>query len=226
GPGSREASRERTPTAHAVRIEFPSTVIRSSGRGWVAGPRSTEPSVIRNRLPWHGQSMVPSATVDTRQCWWVQTAENALNSPAVGWVTTIFSSFRTVPPPTGTSPAGTSSRPPGASGPDVLVTVAEPVSPPSPPPPPQAAASAAAPAVTRTVRRVASWVMSALRAMWGGVGRTRREAPGRAYAGSGRRPVHLSTEETEGEANPDEHEHTTPARPSQRAGGGHLSRAP
>src|SRR5690606_36825315 len=157
-------------TAHAVRIEFPSTVIRSSGRGWVAGPRSTEPSVIRNRLPWHGQSMVPSATVDTRQCWWVQTAENALNSPAVGWVTTIFSSFRTVPPPTGTSPAGTSSRPPGASGPDVLVTLADPVSPPSAPPPPQAAASAAAPAVTRTVRRVASWVMSALRAMWGGWG--------------------------------------------------------
>src|SRR3546814_605644 len=39
----------------------------------------------------------------TRQPWWVQVAENALNSPAVGWVITIFSSSRIRPPPTSMS---------------------------------------------------------------------------------------------------------------------------
>jgi hypothetical protein len=34
---------------------------------------------------------------------WVQTALNALNSPAVGWVTTTFSAENTFPPPTGIS---------------------------------------------------------------------------------------------------------------------------
>ena len=49
---------------------------------------ATAPSVILNLLPWHGQSMVPSAILSTRQPTWVQTALNALNSPFLGWVTT------------------------------------------------------------------------------------------------------------------------------------------
>lgn len=62
-------------------MESPWTVIRSAGRGLVAGPPATEPSVMRNSLPWQGQLMVPSATVATVQPWWVQIAENALNAP-------------------------------------------------------------------------------------------------------------------------------------------------
>src|ERR1700733_637648 len=47
--------------------------------------------------------MVPPATLSTRHCKWVQTALNALNSPAVGWVTTTFWAENTFPPPTGIS---------------------------------------------------------------------------------------------------------------------------
>src|SRR5580704_8734904 len=47
--------------------------------------------------------MVPPATLSTRHCRWVQIALNALNSPAVGWVTTTFSAENTFPPPTGIS---------------------------------------------------------------------------------------------------------------------------
>src|ERR1700722_10782320 len=47
--------------------------------------------------------MVPRATLSTRHPRWVQTALNALNSPAVGWVTTTFSAENTFPPPTGIS---------------------------------------------------------------------------------------------------------------------------
>src|SRR5580693_1417314 len=47
--------------------------------------------------------MVPLATLSTRHPRWVQTALNALNSPAVGWVTTTFSAENTFPPPTGIS---------------------------------------------------------------------------------------------------------------------------
>src|SRR5665648_135325 len=58
---------------------------------------------MSNVLPWHGQSMVPLATLATVQPLWVQIALKALNSPALGWVTTIFSASRTVPPPTWTA---------------------------------------------------------------------------------------------------------------------------
>src|ERR1700729_2576639 len=47
--------------------------------------------------------MVPLATLSTRHPRWVQPAMNALNSPAVGWVTTTFSAENTFPPPTGIS---------------------------------------------------------------------------------------------------------------------------
>jgi hypothetical protein len=33
----------------------------------VTGPLTTEPSVILNLLPWHGQLMVPPETVPTMQ---------------------------------------------------------------------------------------------------------------------------------------------------------------
>ena len=54
-------------------------------------------------LPWHGQSMVPLLTWLTMQPMCVQTALNALNSPAVGWVTTTLGPVKIVPLPTGMS---------------------------------------------------------------------------------------------------------------------------
>jgi hypothetical protein len=52
-------------------------------------------------LPWHGQSMVPLLTWLTMQPMCVQTALNALNSPADGWVTTTFGPEKILPLPTG-----------------------------------------------------------------------------------------------------------------------------
>src|SRR6516164_9529037 len=73
----------------------------ASGDG--AGPLTTEPLVMLNLLPWHGQLIVPPDTVSTRQAWWVHTAVNALNVPLCGSVITIFLSVRILPPPTGIS---------------------------------------------------------------------------------------------------------------------------
>jgi hypothetical protein len=70
----------------------------SNGRA--AGPCATEPSRL-NLLPWHGQLMVPSATVETVHPKCVQVAENPLNTPAEVCVTTTSSTIR--PDPTGTS---------------------------------------------------------------------------------------------------------------------------
>ena len=50
--------------------------------------------------------MFPFRTSVTRQPWWVQTAVNALNVPACGWVTTTRLWSNTVPPPTGMSRSG------------------------------------------------------------------------------------------------------------------------
>ena len=44
-----------------------------------------------------------SVTSVTGQFWWVQIELNALNSPAVGWVTTAERSAKILPPPTGMS---------------------------------------------------------------------------------------------------------------------------
>src|ERR1035437_483916 len=55
--------------------------------------------------------MVPFATLATVRPLWVQMALKALNSPALGWVTTIFAVSKTVPPPTGMSAALTTSLP-------------------------------------------------------------------------------------------------------------------
>ena len=48
----------------------------------MAGPCSTEPSAAENTLPWQAQLILPSATDDTRQPWWVHTALKALKVPA------------------------------------------------------------------------------------------------------------------------------------------------
>ena len=66
-------------------------------------------------LPWHGQSMVPSATLLTVQPWCVQMAEKALKVPGAGWVTTTLSAPNTLPPPTGMSLVDASRLPVGAA---------------------------------------------------------------------------------------------------------------
>ena len=81
----------------------PVTLIVLAGSGLGAGPASTAPSVIEYSLPWHGQSILPSAIWLTVQPMWVQTALKALNSPAVGWVTTTSWVAKILPPPTGMS---------------------------------------------------------------------------------------------------------------------------
>ena len=84
-------------------IEVPSTLMATAASGVVAGPWTTEPSLMLNLLPWHGQSMVPSLIWLTRQPWCVHTALNALNDPARGCVITMFSPLMILPPPSGTS---------------------------------------------------------------------------------------------------------------------------
>ncbi|GAB3171610.1 hypothetical protein GCM10027162_12960 [Streptomyces incanus] len=91
-------------------------MIRSTGSAPVAGPCSTEPSVIRNRLPWQAQSTVPSDTSATRQFWWAQIAEKALKPPCSGRVATTFPPLRITPPPTGMPSVVAGSRPAGPSG--------------------------------------------------------------------------------------------------------------
>ena len=60
---------------------MPTTLIAIAASGLVAGPFTTEPSLMLNLLPWHGHWMVPPETVPTVQPWWVHTAVNALNEP-------------------------------------------------------------------------------------------------------------------------------------------------
>ena len=79
----------------------PLTLICAAGSGAGAGPATTAPVVMLYWLPWHGQSMVPLLTWLTMQPMCVQMALNALNSPAVGWVTTTLGPVKIVPLPTG-----------------------------------------------------------------------------------------------------------------------------
>ena len=71
------------------------TAIVSAASAEGAGPPATDPSAMWNLLPWHGQLMVPPETLLTVQPACVQTAVNALNVPALGWVTTTFSAENT-----------------------------------------------------------------------------------------------------------------------------------
>lgn len=84
---------------------LPETVTVLAGSGLGAGPACTDPSVIENLLPWHGQFIVPPATLVSMQPWWVQILENALKLPELGWVTT--KSLPIVPSPTATWLLGT-----------------------------------------------------------------------------------------------------------------------
>src|SRR5665647_2946742 len=101
-------------------------------------------------LPWQGHLMVPLATLATVQPLWVQIALKALNSPALGWVTTTFAASKTLPPPTGMSATLISSFVGLAAAfgaaeslpPPHAVRVAAPMTP-----------TPAAPAVVMTVRR-------------------------------------------------------------------------
>src|ERR1700744_2915849 len=66
-----------------VRKTWPAaTEIDLLASGLVAGPVTTLPSWALNRLPWHGQSIVPSAAWSTMHRAWVQTAGNARYFPA------------------------------------------------------------------------------------------------------------------------------------------------
>ena len=60
-----------------------------AGSGLVAGPCTTEPSLMLNLLPWQGQLMVPFETLLTKQPACVQIAVNALKNPDSGCVITM-----------------------------------------------------------------------------------------------------------------------------------------
>src|SRR5580693_6006987 len=81
----------------------PVTLICLAGSGRGAGPDTTSPVAMLYWLPWHGQSIVPLLIWLTMHPMWVQTALNALNSPAVGWVTTTVWGAKILPPATGIS---------------------------------------------------------------------------------------------------------------------------
>jgi len=76
-------------------------LIAIGGSGLVAGPWTTEPSVMLNLLPWQGQLIVPCETLLTKQPSCVQIALNALKDPDCGCVITMRSASMILPPPSG-----------------------------------------------------------------------------------------------------------------------------
>ena len=68
----------------------------------MAGPWTTEPSVMLNLLPWHGQLIVPFETLLTKQPACVQITVNALKDPDCGCVITMRLASMILPPPSGT----------------------------------------------------------------------------------------------------------------------------
>src|ERR1700741_3137489 len=116
----------------------PETLICLAGSGFGAGPATTSPVVMLYWLPWDGQSMVPSLIWLTMDPMWVQTALNALNSPADGWVTTTCGPEKIIPLPTGiwlvaasAFAAGALPAPPAAALPVPLLAAAAGVVPPA-----------------------------------------------------------------------------------------------
>ena len=77
-------------------------MIAMGASGLVAGPWTTEPSVMLNLLPWQGQLMVPFETLLTKQPACVQIAVNASKNPDCGCVITICLLSMILPPPSGT----------------------------------------------------------------------------------------------------------------------------
>src|SRR5580704_13889467 len=109
---SSNISEPTLPSCHAGQAAqdnsttLPSTIlICLLGSGLDAGPATTAPSVILNRLPWQGQSMVPPVTWLTTQPTCVHTALNARYCPRAGCVTTTRAALKIMPPPTGIAPA-------------------------------------------------------------------------------------------------------------------------
>src|SRR5215472_19301208 len=84
-------------------MRSPETLIAWAASGLGAGPPTTDPSLMLNWLPWHGQSIVPLLIWLTMHPMCVQTALNALKSPETGCVTTTFSEVKILPLPTGIS---------------------------------------------------------------------------------------------------------------------------
>src|SRR3954464_1824042 len=105
--------------------------------------------------------MKPLTTLPTRHCWWVQTAEYALKSPAVGCTTTTTPS--TTPPPTGTFDLARV-IPESPAEPDAAVPPLPPAgslaAPPEPPPPHAASSGAAATPAATTVAPLSTWRLS------------------------------------------------------------------
>src|SRR5580693_5945978 len=100
-PARRAARGPRRPGLYSRKMLPPETLNCLAGSGRGAGPATTAPVVMLYWLPWHGQSMVWLLIWLTMHPMWVQTALNALNSPAVGWVTTTCGSEKIMPLPTG-----------------------------------------------------------------------------------------------------------------------------
>src|SRR5215469_272590 len=122
-------------------MRSPETLIAWAASGLGAGPPTTDPSLMLNWLPWHGQSIVPLLIWLTMHPMCVQTALNALKSPETGCVTTTFSAVKILPLPTGISlvgarafaplPAAAGVEAPGALGAPALVpALAPPLVPP------------------------------------------------------------------------------------------------
>src|SRR5690242_16573237 len=103
GPGRRGSGNAARSAYQAWTIDVPCTLMLTAGSGDVAGPLTTAPVVMLNRLPWHGQLIVPPDTLPTVHPACVHTALNPWNSPDFGWVSTIFWAARILPPPTGMS---------------------------------------------------------------------------------------------------------------------------
>src|SRR3954454_13501562 len=99
-------------------MSLPLTATFLTSRPFGAGPSVTEPSATENLLPWQGQLMVPPATWLTVQPACGQITPNALNSPFLGWVTTVSPTI--TPPPTGTLATWVSAGAPLALAPPVL----------------------------------------------------------------------------------------------------------
>ena len=128
--GIREAGAQLTVNVSPV------TVIVLGVRPVGCGTGDPAPVAASKWLWWQGQTIWLPSTDATVQPWCGHTASNALNVPAVGWVTTVWLSAKTLPPPTGISDVGV-------------------------PPPPTSPADAAASRTTRRRRHVGGLLQAA-----------------------------------------------------------------
>ncbi len=121
-----------------------------AGSADVAGPFVGAPVAMSNVDPWQGQVMPSLDTPLTVHPWCGQMAENALKSPAVGWVITTLRASKTLPPPTGMS-AWAMAPPAAEAAPDAALATASPA--PEPHAVRPAVPATATPATSRLSRR-------------------------------------------------------------------------